>query len=58
MKIEGTRKFVVTLLFGVACFWLCYEGRMSGSETVTVVSILSALYKASNVVDKKLGGAG
>jgi hypothetical protein len=58
MKIEGTRKFIVTLLFGSACFWLCHEGHMSGGETVTVVSILSALYKAANLIDKNTGGAG
>jgi hypothetical protein len=54
----GQRKFILAMTLGVGCLLLCAFGRMSGSETVTVVSILSALYKAANVVDKRLGGAG
>jgi hypothetical protein len=56
--MNGIRKFVLAMSFGFACFFLCYTDHMSGTETVTVVSLLSALYKASNVIDKKLGGAG
>lgn len=58
MKIEGTRKFVVTMFFGTSCFMLCGLNHMSGGEVVTVVSLLSALYKAANIIDKKNGGAG
>lgn len=48
----------MAMSFGASCFVLCYLGRMTGGECVTVVSILSALYKTSNVIDKRLGGAG
>jgi hypothetical protein len=56
--VNGLRKFVLAVYFGSACFALCWGHRMSGGECVTVVSILAGLYKASNVIDKKLGGAG
>jgi hypothetical protein len=56
--MNGLRKFVMAMSFGFSCFFLCYTGHMTGGETVTVVSLLSALYKVSNVVDKRLGGAG
>lgn len=56
--MEGKRKFVLAMTLGVGCLLLCAYGRMSGGETVTVVSLLSALYKAANIVDKKFGGAG
>ena len=54
----GQRKFVLAMFCATNCFALCWGGHLSGSETVTVVSILTALYKAANVVDKRLGGAG
>lgn len=56
--MEGKRKFILAMTLGVGCLWLCACGHMTGGETVTAVSILSALYKAANVVDKKFGGAG
>lgn len=58
MKMEGKRKFVVTMFFGAACFVLCWYSHMTGGEVVTAVSVLSALYKAANIYDKKNGGAG
>lgn len=56
--VNGKRKFIMAMYFGTACFLLCWLHCMNGGETVTVVSLLSAFYKASNVIDKKLGGAG
>lgn len=56
--MNGWRKFSMAMYFGTACFILCYTNHMSGSETVAVVTILAGLYKAANVIDKKLGGAG
>lgn len=47
-----SRKFVITILFGVFAFYLCLNGHLHGGEFVTAVSILSGFYKASNVVDK------
>lgn len=46
----GFRKFVIAMYFGTACFVLCLMHRMSGGETVTAVSIITALYKAANVM--------
>lgn len=46
----GLRKFIIALYFGTACFILCFLHRMSGGECVTAVSIITALYKAANVI--------
>lgn len=54
----GCRKFILAMCLGHGCLLLCWGGHMTGAETVTVVSILSGLYKAANVIDKRLGGAG
>lgn len=56
--MNGLRKFILAMFCATNCFALAWGGHLSGSETVTVVSILAALYKASNIVDKRLGGAG
>lgn len=56
--MNGKRKFIVTIFFGTCCFALCAYGRMSSGDTMAAVGILSGLYKASNVIDKRLGGAG
>lgn len=46
----GLRKFIIAMYFGTACFILCLMHRMSGSETVTAVSVITALYKAANIM--------
>jgi len=56
--MNGLRKFAITLYFGSACFVLCWFHRMDGAELVTAVTVLAGLYKAANVADKRLGGAG
>jgi len=56
--VEGKRKFCVALLYGAGAFALCWVGRMTGGEFGVLLATLSALYKASNVIDKKFGGAG
>ncbi len=48
----------MSMYFGTACFVLCAMHCVNGTELVTVVSILAGMYKAANVVDKKMGGAG
>lgn len=58
MSPLASRKFLFALFCAANVFALCWGHRMSGGQTVTVVSILAALYKAANVVDKRLGGAG
>ena len=50
LDMLGLRKFVIAMYFGTACFVLCFLHRMSGGETVTAVSIITALYKAANVM--------
>jgi len=56
--VGGNRKFVLTMYFGTALFALCFFHRVSGGECVEGVAILAGLYKAANVIDKKMGGAG
>jgi hypothetical protein len=56
MNALASRKFLFALFCASNVFALCWGHRMSGGETVTVVSILAALYKAANVYEKqKLG---
>lgn len=54
----GQRKFILAMFCAANAFALCWGHRLSGGETVTVVSVLAALYKAANIIDKRLGGAG
>lgn len=56
--MNGLRKFIFTMFCAANVFALAWGHRLMGGETVTLVSILAALYKAANVIDKKLGGAG
>jgi hypothetical protein len=56
--VIGWRKYSLAMYFGTGCFVLCYTGHMAGTEVVGAISILAGLYKWSNVVDKKNGGAG
>lgn len=54
----GQRKFILAFFGSVSAGILCWQGHISGSEWVTAQSLILALYKAANVVDKRLGGAG
>lgn len=56
--LNGNRKFLLTLLASVASVFLCYIGKLSGSEWVMVQSAILGIYGVANVTDKKLGGAG
>ena len=56
--LEGLRKFVLAAFASVSAGVLCWSGHVSGGEWVTAQSIILGLYKAANIVDKKLGGAG
>jgi hypothetical protein len=56
--MNGLRKFIITIYFGTAVFVLCWYDHMTGTQVVEAVAILAGLYKAANVIDKKLGGAG
>jgi len=54
----GQRKFILAMFCAANCFALAWGGKLTGGETVTVVSIVCALFKAANVIDKRLGGSG
>jgi hypothetical protein len=56
--MNGYRKFFLASLASFAGTMLCWFHCLSGSEWVTAQSLILGLYKASNVIDKKLGGAG
>lgn len=55
MNRHASRKFIVTMYFGTACFLLCYLGHLSGGDCVAAVGILSGLYKAANIIDGRKG---
>lgn len=52
------RKYSLALMGSICATGLCYWGMLSGSEWVAAQSLILGLYKAANIVDKKLGGAG
>lgn len=56
--MNGWRKYSLALLGSLSASTLCWFHCMSGAEWVTAQSIILGLYKAANVIDKKLGGAG
>lgn len=56
--MNGLRKFVLAAFASVSAGVLCWYGHVSGGEWVTAQSIILGLYKAANIVDKRLGGAG
>ena len=55
---NGQRKFALALIASVAGSILCWFGHISGGHWVTAQSLVLGLYKAANILDKKLGGAG
>lgn len=56
--MSGSRKYSLALLASASAGLLCWYGHISGAEWVTAQSIVLGLYKAANIVDKKLGGTG
>lgn len=56
--MNGLRKFILAAFASLSAAVLCYTGHMSGGEWVAGQSLILGLYKAANVIDKKLGGAG
>lgn len=56
--MNGFRKFFVAVLFGLGSMFLCYTSHMTGGECVAALTFFAGLYKAANVIDKKMGGAG
>lgn len=55
---EGSRKFMLAAFASLCAMALCWWHRLTGGEWVTAQSLILGLYKAANIVDKKLGGAG
>lgn len=53
-----TRKFFLACFFAAGSFTLTLLGHLSGTEWVSVVTLILGVYGTANVVDKKLGGAG
>lgn len=56
--MNGLRKFVLAAFGSLSAGVLCWYGHVSGGEWVTAQSIILGLYKAANIIDKRLGGAG
>lgn len=56
--MNGYRKFVLAAFASISGGLLCWFSHITGSEWVTAQSLILGLYKAANVIDKKLGGAG
>lgn len=50
----GGRKFMVAMTCIILSFIALIERFLTGGQWVTVVSIISALYKASNLAGEKL----
>lgn len=55
---NGQRKFALAAFASMSAAVLCWHGSISGAHWVTAQSVILGLYKAANVVDKRLGGAG
>lgn len=56
--MKGMRKYSLALIASIFGFILCLKHCMSGGDFVACQSLILGLYKAANVIDKKLGGAG
>lgn len=56
--MNGKRKFFLACLGSICASLLCWDFHLSGAEWVTAQSIILGLYKAANIIDKKMGGAG
>lgn len=57
-RIVGWRKYSLAAASCAIGAVLCWNHCISGADWVTATSLILGLYKVSNVVDKKLGGAG
>lgn len=55
---EGQRKFALALIGSLSASGLCAFHCLSGGEWVAAQGLILGLYKAANVIDKRLGGAG
>jgi len=56
--MNGNRKFFLATFASFSATILCWYHCLNGVDWTTAQGIILGLYKAANVVDKKLGGAG
>lgn len=56
--MNGKRKFFLACFASICAGVLCWYWRLTGTEWVTAQTVILGLYKAANIIDKKLGGAG
>lgn len=56
--MNGWRKYSLAMLASISGSILCWYTHVSGGEWVTAQSLILGLYKAANIVDKKMGGNG
>lgn len=52
----GQRKFTIAMIALIATILLCAFGRLTGTEFVSAISLILAMYKIANVMDKKING--
>lgn len=58
MKDVGWRKFSLAAAASLFSIVLCLHGDLTGEAWVMVQGIVLSLYGGSNIIDKRLGGAG
>ena len=58
MNLDGKRKFFLACFFALASTVLVYFGKLTPEGYVTLATLILAIYGASNVTDKALGGRG
>ena len=56
--MNGRRKFILSVGVILLSAAMVFMGKLDQGGWVTVATLALSLYAASNVVDKKLGGAG
>jgi hypothetical protein len=53
-----SRKFMLAVWSSIGAFVLAWVHILSGHEWVMTQSLIAGMFKAANVMDKKLGGNG
>lgn len=55
---RGWRKYSLAVAASACSMVLCLHGNLTGEAWVMVQGIVLSLYGGSNIIDKRLGGAG
>lgn len=58
MKLEGKRKFLLTLLAMLMSYSLAQQRFMDAGGLITVLTLCLGMYATGNIIDKKSGGQG